>query len=987
MKFRRLISCLRIATIAFFGFMGTHALGQTPATTGSLHGQALDPSGAAVTGATVLLNAADGHSNAATTNQQGAFDLKELAPGKYTLEIVAKGFGLYKNEDVEIAAGQVKNLNISLSIEEQEQQVVVSGETPMVDVSPQNNAGAITISGKELDALPDDPDELQTDLEALAGPSAGPNGGQFYIDGFTGGQLPPKASIREIRINQNPFSSEFDKVGYGRIEIFTKPGTDKWHGQVSINASDSGLNSKNPFFDSSNAGDNQFPGYYTTQYSANIGGSLSKKASLFVTMDIRDINDVEVVNAQTVDPTTFAIIPFSAAIANPRKRYNVSPRLDYQLTKTNTLSVRYQYFRNNEMNDGITAFSLPSQAFNSLSTEQTLQVSDTQAFGTNIINETRFQYLRDESSQIAQSTAPTVSVGGAFIGGGNSQGNIIDSTNHYELQNYTSIQLKKNLLKFGGRLRGLTDVNSATSGFNGAFVFPSIQAYQATLEGTEQAAVQYSITGNANPSLNLTRFTEDQVDVGLFVQDDWRVKPNITLSFGLRFEAQNEIHDHDDWAPRLGFAWGIGRGKTPPKTVLRAGFGIFYDRFNETNALQTERLGGGADALTQFVVTNPGFFNSTTPIPIAGLPPTLTLPTIYQLQHNLRAPSTTQTAVTLERQLTKIANVSVSYLNSRGADQLFSNNINTPFLGQYDPAAPLLNRPLGPIGNVYEYESEGIFRQNQLIVQGTVRSGAKLLVTAYYTLNYAKSDTSGVNSFASNPFNVLEDYGRASFDIRNRFFMLASIALPYGFRFSPYLIASSGLPYNVTLSQDLLGSSQFNQRPTFATSSTPAGNVVTVPGFPAFNTVPTAGKEIPVNFLTSAGRFTMNVRLSKVFGFGKVADRSAGAGGAGRGGPGGPGGGGGGGGRGPGGPFGGGGGGFGGLEATSKRYTVTLSINARNLFNNVNAAVPSAVLNPPTAGFPASASAFFAVPNAPAGGPYSSGAANRQIFLQASFGF
>jgi len=132
------------------------------------------------------------------------------------------------------------------------------------------------------------------------------------------------------------------------------------------------------------------------------------------------------------------------------------------------------------------------------------------------------------------------------------------------------------------------------------------------------------------------------------------------------------------------------------------------------------------------------------------------------------------------------------------------------------------------------------------------RAGAKLLITTYYTLNYAKSDTSGVNSFPSNPFNVLEDYGRASFDIRNRFFLLGSVALPHGFRFSPFLIASSGLPYNVTLSQDLLGSSQFNQRPTFATSSTPAGNVVTVPGLPAFNTVPTAGEEIPVNFLTSA---------------------------------------------------------------------------------------------------------------------------------------
>jgi hypothetical protein len=956
------------------------------ATTGALHGQVLDPSNAAVAGATVILTGADGTSAGASTNQQGAFDIKNLAPGKYTLEIVAKGFALYKNEDVEIAPDQTKNLNILLTIEEQQQQVTVEGETPTVDVNPANNAGAITISGKELDALPDDPDELQTDLEALAGPSAGPNGGQFYIDGFTAGQLPPKSSIREIRINQNPFSAEYDKVGYGRIEIFTKPGTDKWHGQVSVNASTSALNSENPFFDKS-ASATPYPGYYSTQYTGNLGGPLGKKASFFFTADIRDINDVEIVDAQTVDPTTFAITPFSAAIPNPRTRYNIGPRVDYQLTKTNTLSVRYQYYRDNETNEGIGGFLLPSQGYNALTTEQTLQVSDTQAFGTNIINEIHFQYLRDESNQLPLSSAPTVSVGGAFTGGGNNSGTINDNANHYELQNYTSIQFSKHFLKFGGRLRGLTDSNFATSGFNGAFVFPSIQAYQATLEGTQQGAVQYSVTGNANPNLNLTNFSVGQVDVGLFIQDDWRIKPNITLSLGARFEAQNEISDHDDWAPRLGFAWGIGgHGKTPPKTVLRAGFGIFYDRFNETYALQAERLAGGADALTQFVVTTPGFFNATTPVPISSLPANLTLPSTYRLEPNLRSPSTTQTAVSFERQLTKVANMSVSYLNSRGADQLFTNNINTPFIGEYIPTQPLLNRPLGPIGNVYEYESEAIFRQNQLFVQATVRAGSKLLITSYYTLNYAKSDTSGANSFPSNPFNILADYGRASFDIRNRYFMLASIALPYGFRFSPFMIASSGIPYNITLSQDVLGSSQFNYRPNFATASTPSQNVVTVPGLPAFNTVPSPGEEIPVNYLTSAGRFTLNVRLSKTFGFGKAAEGPTGAGAGGPGGGGGRGGGGGGG-RGPGGPF-GGGGGFGGIAGGSnKRYNVTFSINARNLLNNVNSAVPSAVLFAPTATSPAEASPFFARPNTQALGPFNSNSANRQIYLQASFSF
>src|ERR1700740_1149377 len=171
-----------------------------------------------------------------------------------------------------------------MTIEVETQKVQVSENAPTVDVNPNNNAGAITISGKELEALPDDPDELLLDLQALAGPSAGPNGGQMYIDGFTAGQLPPKASIREIRINQNPFSSEYDKLGYGRIEIFTKPGTDKIHGQVFASGNDSSFNSPNPFIGA-------VPPYYSTQFSGNVGGPINKSASFFFTIDRRNIDE------------------------------------------------------------------------------------------------------------------------------------------------------------------------------------------------------------------------------------------------------------------------------------------------------------------------------------------------------------------------------------------------------------------------------------------------------------------------------------------------------------------------------------------------------------------------------------------------------------------------------------------------------------------------------------------------------------------------
>ena len=415
---------------------------------GALHGQVLDPSGGAVVGASVVLTTPSGDTLVATSDQQGVFDRKGLAPGKYLVQVIAKGFAIYKNDDVEIIADKVQQLKVALEIEQQQEKVVVSDEAPTVDVNPANNAGAIIISGKELEALPDDPDELQSDLTALAGPSAGPNGGQFYIDGFTAGQLPPKSAIREIRINQNPFSAQYDKVGYGRIEIFTKPGTDKWHGQISVNGNDSAFNSKNPFFHQ-NSSATPYPPYYSVQYSGNIGGPLSKKASFFFTTDIRDINDLAIVNAQIVDTTSagFPIIPFTDAVPTPKRRYNLGPRVDYQLTPTNTLSVRYQYYRDDFKNDGVGGFSLPTQGFNLLSTEHTLQVSDTQTLGANVVNETRFQYLHQTSSQDPLNTATTLLVQGAFNGGGSNEGTILDTSNRYELQNYTSVSRGTNLIK------------------------------------------------------------------------------------------------------------------------------------------------------------------------------------------------------------------------------------------------------------------------------------------------------------------------------------------------------------------------------------------------------------------------------------------------------------------------------------------------------------------------------------------------------------
>jgi hypothetical protein len=937
---------------------------QPSATTGILRGQVTDPSGAVVPNATVAIlisgeQVSGGQTHSATTSRTGGYEIGNLAPGKYTVTANAQGFAIFVENDVAVAAGQVAQFNIALDINVHQEKVNVQEETSQVDVNPASNASAIVLSGKDLEALPDDPDELQQDLEALAGPSAGPNGGQIYIDGFTAGQLPPKESIREIRINQNPFSAEYDKLGYGRIEIFTKPGTDKLHGQFAVEGNSSGMNSRNPFL----AADQTQP-YDSVIYMGNIGGPINKKASFFFNVQRRNIDEIAVVNAPALDPNKPSqIIQLSKSVPNPRTRTNISPRIDYQVSPNNTLTARYQFYRDTQQNAGVGGFTLPEAGYDTTSTEHTVQISDTQILGSKAVNETRFQYLRDNSGQNPLSMVPTINVQGAFTGGGSSGGRETDHVDHYELQNYTSVSQGKHFLKFGGRLRTIHEVSTSSAGFNGSFTFPDLQTYSNALQGlADGTPLQLKLDTTASGAVPTVPVTV--TDVGLYVQDDWKVRPNFTLSGGLRFETQNAIHDHADWAPRLGFAWGIGGGgKSAPKTVLRGGFGLFYDRFTQDLVLNANRLNGVTQL--QYTVPSPPsacFSDLTSPSCISAFTPQTQ--TIYQIGSNLHAPYIMQSAFSLERQVTKIANVTLTYLNSRGVHQFESLNVNAPLPGT--PGSPPTSE-----APIYQYSSDGVFRQNQLIARFNLRAGTKLSLFGFYALNYANSDASGASSFPTDSHDLGADYGRASFDTRHRLFVGGTIGLPHAFRLSPFMIFRSGSPYNVTVGRnDLNNDTILNDRPAF--SNNPAYPSLTSPGH--YNPNPTASDVlIPVNYLTGPSTFTLNLRLAKTFGFGQEAGGKnaaqadggpPGGGGPHGGGHGGPG-------HGPGGPFGGMG------PATSRRYNLTFSINARNVLNKVNAATPVGVLSSPN----------FGQSVALAGGPFSSVAANRKIELQAMFSF
>jgi hypothetical protein len=945
--------------------------------TSSLHGLVTDPSGAAIVGADIQLTGPSGATLSTKSGKDGTYAFHNLAPGKYSLKAQSKGFALYEVDDLDVAAGQSQKADISLTIlvEQQNLNVTEPGASAgALDISNDSNASQIVLKGKDLDALPDDPDDLAADLQALAGPSVGPNGGQIYIDGFTGGQIPPKSAIREIRINQNPFSAEYDKLGYGRIEIFTKPGTDKWHGQLSVTGNTKAFNAKNPFAE-------EEPDYHSELYSGNVGGPLSKKISFFLSFDRRNIEDAAVVNAFVLN-SDFQQVPYNASVLVPRTRTVISPRLDFQLTPNNTLTVRYQYWHDTDQNAGVGQFALPSQGYNSTETENTLQLSDTQLFGTKIVNETRFSWRRAKSDLNPQSTDPTVNVIGAFLGGGNSSQFVHDNQDNFEIQNYTSVLAGKHFIKFGARVRDGREAEWANSNFNGTFTFDSLTSYQITQQGIANGLTPDQIRAAGgepsqffvvagNPSIGV-----NQVDVGLYVQDEWKWKPNFSISAGLRYEWQNEIPHQNSVAPRIAFAWGLGHSNNPsPKTVLRAGWGIFYDRFDKMYVLIADRQNGINQ--TQYIVNQPNFYPNIPPV--NQINSGTIFPTVYQVAPNLQPEYIEQVAISLERQVSKDANVAVSYLNTRGLHQYLSRNANAPLPGTYNPADPTSGvRPFGDIGNIYQYSSIGDFRQNQLIVNTNWRRGSRLTLFGWYVLNYVDSNTSGASSFLFDQYNPQLSYGPAAYDVRNRGFIGGTFLAPKGFRLSPFFVISSSQPFNITTGMDYNGDSIFNDRPTFATA--PGPNVV-VTKYGTFDTTPQPGQTfIPPYYGYGPGRYSLNLRVSKSFNFGPEigGTRNIDSGGPGGGGP--PGGHGG---RGPGGRV---GGGFGSASplslnsGTSRRYTLTFTAIGRNILNHVNEAPLVGNLSSP----------LFGQANALAGGAFGSaaaGAANRKIDFQAIFAF
>jgi hypothetical protein len=979
MKFQPVLVKFALLALTMFMLAGIAPRKALAQNVGTIRGTVTDPSAAVVPGATVIATG-NGVTRTVNSDGQGRYALPNMPPGKYNIRADAKGFVTFLKSDVDVPAGQASGLDIALQIATESQQVSVNDQSAAaLSTDSSSNVSALVLRDADIDALPDDPDDLQSDLEALAGPAAGPNGAQFFIDGFSGGQLPPKSSIREIRINSNPFSSEFDSPGFGRIEILTRPGTDNYHGQVNINYGNKIFDTRNPLLTT------QQPSYNSAQGNANFGGPINKKSSFVIDYQRRAINEDALILGQVLN-SNFAEVPYNTTFRTPNALWRINPRLDYAINANNTLVIRYNHTQSSN-EGGVGGFSLPTQETQSFQRNNEVQITETAVLGTVAVDETRFQFRDNHTNALGLGdfSIPGINVASAFSSGGAPFGANDNINKGFELHNILTTTRGKHALKAGFRARQTDTSSLSNNNFNGSYNFnppstfsglpacpgavTSLDVYQQTQlmlsEGVPIATLLSQGCGPSQFSLSsgIPYQQARQFDLGAFVQDDWRLFPNLTVNGGLRYETQNNIGDHLDLGPRLGLAWAPGaKGKTASKTVIRAGYGIFFTRFPVGDTLQSLRFNGFTQ--TNYLITA-GEPNAAAALAYyPGLPPTSLLQVenqaIYTVDKSLRTPYMGQTAVELDRQLPGRTQLSINYVNTRGVHQLRERDINAPvgYIGPLPGSQVPVNpgvRPFagtavpGASGDIYQYETSGIFKQTQLTINANTRLNSHFQVQGYYVWGEAHTNANG---FPMNQYNDDQDWGRANFDIRHRAYFGGAIGLPYKMNLNPFMTIQSGAPFNITTGEAFEGDGILNARPYFA----PCASAVWQNKYGCFS--PTGSQLIPINYGDGPAQFSLNMRLSRTWGWGERAGGAAtpndgggrGSGGGFNGG-GGRGGGFGGGGRGGGGFAGGGGGrgGFGNFGGgnTGKRYNLTASIQARNAFNHVNYAAPVGVLGSP----------------------------------------
>jgi Carboxypeptidase regulatory-like domain len=723
-----------------------------------------DPTGAVIFNARLQLFK-DGKIEATTqTNQKGEARLSRIVPSHCQLHIEAPGFKS-RDIDLEDLRPGPNRLDVLLEIDPIKAEVQVAESAQVKNSDPNGPAFTNVLTADQIAALPDDPDEFENAINQLAGPGA-----QVRVNGFRGGKLPPKNQIREIRFRLNPYAAENHDAGFGFVDVITKLGVNSWNGSFNFGFRDESLNGRQAFAKS--RGPEQ-----QRRFGLSLEGPLWKnRTSLFLNADGSLFYDAK---------TTLATLPsgtFSDLVFRPSRRLNFDARVEHALNKTHTS--RFQYQRNATLQNNLGAgdFDLPARAFSQNQTEHLLRLADSGVIGKRLYNEARFQTRWLETEASSATNGQTILVPGAFTGG-SAQRSGGRRQLEFELADNVDYALKNHGVRFGaqveaGRFRSNDSFNAA-----GTFQFIDLAAFQ---RGTPTQFTQR----RGDPRVSFSQY-----QLGWYFQDDYHLKKNLTISYGVRQEVQTNVNDKFNLAPRFGFVW------SPQKNgliTLRGGGGIFYDWYASQSFEQTLRVDGVRQS--DLIINNPGY-----PNPFSGGTQTILPPSQLQSDKNLKMPYIAQASIGVETSPFKLFRLTTNYTYQRGVHLLRGRNINLPIAGI---------RPNSNFGNITNIESSGYMGAHRLMIGiGPTKFVQGFFWSANYLVMKNTNEADSPFSLPVDNFNLRAERGPAASDIRHFFSAFASKRLKKGFGVSAIVNATSALPYNITTGLDNNGDTVYNDRP------------------------------------------------------------------------------------------------------------------------------------------------------------------------------
>ena len=736
-------------------------------------GEVIDPTGGWLAGVSVVLYQGTEQVAEARTDLQGGFRLAVPA-GDYRIEVAAPSFSPY-TEAITVRSGMAP-LAVTLELAPLAQSLEVQETPATVSPEPDQNLSATVLTAEDLLDLPEAPEELEQVLQELAGD--GPDGmAELVVDGMAGGRMPSRDQIQEIRINRNPFTSEFSRHGRGRVEIVTRAGTGEWHGNLSFNFRDEALNARQALTD-------QKPPYQQRSFRANLGGPIiANRLSGTVSLERSNEDESDAIQALTPEGL------FSRAVVRPTSEWDVEGRLQYKLAERHTLDFSAERSTEESSNQGVGEITLPERAFDSNSGEYGFTIRETAVFSPSALNEIRFQFDRETSRNVPLTAAPAIDVLDAFRAGG-AQNRSQELERSYQVSDTITFTRGIGTFRTGVQLRRVSYRTLAQENFFGTFIFSNLDAFQQGLPATFTRQ-------QGDPALNL-----DQTELGAFFQSDWKLRSDLVLSLGLRYETQSNIGDRNNFDPRIGVAYTLDGN-----TAIRGGVGLFHQRLNAGTVLSLLRLDGTRQS--ELVISNPicpdpfrdGIFRCD-----PGNAGEVEVPdSVRQRSEDLALPYSMNTSLSVERRLPHGIQLSATYEFVRGIHLYRSRNINAPLPGA-------LVRPDPLRGNINLLESTALSSYHAFEIRMQQRVGPTMVVMNY-RLSSQKNDSDGPFSLPANNFDLASEWGRAGRDERHSLRTFMTFSLPWGLRATPHMMIGSGRPYDIITGFDDNGDTEVRDRP------------------------------------------------------------------------------------------------------------------------------------------------------------------------------